>query len=129
MEYEKKIAALSTENEELKKRIDELMSSQGRNRGLNVTANRSISIIERSMFNQSALSAASSIADSSMNQSITSEAAMLKLEDNLRTLSEMNTKLQEDNTRLRRERDYYRNEASKLNTKIKDIEGSTKNKE
>lgn len=58
------------------------------------------------MLNQSGNS---SITDSFMNQSITSEAAMMKLEENLRSLSTMNSKLQEDNTRLRRERDFYRN--------------------
>lgn len=80
MEYEKKITVLLSENEDLKKRIDELLSNQGRNRGLNVTGNRSISIVERSMVNQSMLSAVSSVADSSMNHSMTSEAAMIKLE-------------------------------------------------
>ena len=79
MEYEKKITILLAENEDLKKRMDELISNTGRNRGLSVTGNRSISIIERSMVNQSVLSAASSVADSSMNHSITSEAAMIKL--------------------------------------------------
>lgn len=72
MQYEKKIAVLLAENEELKKKIDDFISNPNRNRGLNVTGNRSISIIERSMANQSVLSAASSVADFSMNQSITS---------------------------------------------------------
>ena len=47
---------------------------------------------------------------------------MMKLEENLRSLSMMNEKLQEDTTRLRRERDYYKNEASKLNVQLKTAE-------
>jgi hypothetical protein len=51
--------------------------------------------------------------ESNLNQSMTSEAAVAKLEENLRTLGLLNARLQEDNTRLRKERDHYRNEANK----------------
>lgn len=94
------------------------MSAQCRSRGMNVTSNnKSLSINERSIIDQSMMnrSGTTSVADSSMNYSMTSEAAMMKLEDNLRSLSVLNAKLQEDTTRLRRERDYYRTEAAKLN--------------
>ncbi len=37
-----------------------------------------------------------------LNSSITSEAAMAKLEDNLANLSKMNAKLQEDVSRVRK---------------------------
>ena len=49
---------------------------------------------------------------------------MAKLEENLRALTGVNEKLQEDNTRLRRERDFYRNEASKLNKELKQNEAN-----
>ena len=40
--------------------------------------------------------------NSSMNNSMTSEAAMAKLEDNLANLSKINAKLQQDNSRVRK---------------------------
>ena len=70
-------------------------------------SNRSMSI--HSVANQSAMnysamnqSNISSIPDSSMNQSMTSEAALMKLEENLQKQCMLNEKLHEDNTRLRR---------------------------
>ena len=83
------------ENGELKKRIDELLSNQSPIRAINTSQqNRSISV--RSYANQSILnqSGQSSIADFSMNQSMTSEVAMARLEDNLRGLSAINEKLE-----------------------------------
>ena len=77
----------------------------------------SINSIANQSLNQSNMS---SLPDFSMNQSMTSEAALTKLEENLRSLSVVNEKLTEDNTRLRRERDYYRSEASKLNNQVKE---------
>ena len=62
-------------------------------------------MISRSALN---LSANSAVTESFLNQSINSDTAMLKLEENLRHLSAMNDKLTEDNARLRRERDHYR---------------------
>lgn len=59
---------------------------------------------------------------SSLNCSITSEAAILKLEENLEQLTRINLKLQEESARLRKERDYYRTEFAKMKDYIKEFE-------
>ena len=71
--------------------------------------------VSRSVLNQTGNSV---VSDSMMNQSITAEMAILKLEENLQTLETVNAKLNEDNTRLRRERDHYRGESLRLKNYI-----------
>ena len=76
-------------------------------RGLNVTSNRGNlsvnSINEKSIIDQSLLrSNNTSVAESSINYSISSEAAVAKLEETLASLSKLNEQLQADVTRLRR---------------------------
>lgn len=61
-------------------------------------------IHNQSLINQSINSAYSD----SFNHTITSEVALAKLEENLYSLQQINNKLQEDSTRLRRERDYFK---------------------
>ena len=82
MNYEKKINELLSENGELKKKLEDLMMlNQGKTKGINVSvSNRSMSMQERSIANQSMMSGMSSVADSFVNQSMTSEAAMMQLE-------------------------------------------------
>jgi len=46
--------------------------------------------------------------------------AIIKLEENLNGLRDINGRLQEDNTRLRRERDYFKAEYNKLHNYIKE---------
>lgn len=77
-------------------------------RGLNVTSNRGNlsvnSINEKSIIDQSLLNRSNntSVAESSINYSISSEAAVAKLEETLASLSKLNEQLQADVTRLRR---------------------------
>lgn len=77
--------------------------------------------MNQSVANQSVNQSMSNASNSFMNASITSEAAMLKLEENLESLSRINAKLQEDCTRFRKERDYYRNEFNKMKDYIKEF--------
>lgn len=84
---------MTNENTELKKKMDDLIVKP-----VNISANQSMSemytIKSFSVLNQSVAalnkSGASSVADLSMNQSMTSEAALGKLEENLRALSSIN---------------------------------------
>ena len=111
-EMERGLNELQRERDDLLKLVDKLREENANQAKALATPRPNASflnepshMISRSVLN---LSANSAITESFLNQSISSEAAMMKLEENLRNLTEMNGKLTEDTARLRRERDHYR---------------------
>lgn len=109
-DLERVIAQQRKEIEDLKRKGEEGTVKKGIALAkINKSTDQSM-LLGSSLLNQSGQSFMN---ESNLNQSMTSEAAVAKLEENLRTLGLLNARLQEDNTRLRKERDYYRGEASR----------------